>query len=581
MCACAADEGGEAAWQEERERLALQLHVAAGSLAVGREQLASAAMIKTTLQAAVRRLGLPAARHLLLHLVSALLTTLTREQDSRLQLSALRSSLSLVTQLNRHLQGNDPAPLAGPGPVLTGGMACTTALVAGSDSMRSTLSVESSPSAPGLQNRQLTDAKGASGAAGNLAGSAGDVAAGGHRRRGGSVERSAASEGRLRSPPSRRAQSGPGSSAASCSPAVPARLLGPAAKPQCGLGGGAGWGPAVARTVQSAGSPHSRRGTEAGPGTKGNDGQRPSAGRSPGRAARGAPVTRVAEANRSTEGKVAASAVPSVRGAQPRPCKREVGRSGERAAGAAGMTPPRSSASMLIEQATMAAATTGACPPDHGLKQQGVRGVFRGDRSELRGVAEEEQDSRGLQVRAGEGHGRVRSSREAMATFGGLRSPASSHSDGHPSQPRSAGSAHGFARGDQAEAPWSISTGGVPDHVRGPGEAGQRGAVRGIERGSTESVKWSSGLAQQEAAWSQRGVGPCIKGALHPGAARGRDTASQQGRTRLSFASPGGHSNDSGAVLLTRSRALNTYIAGRGHFADGWLLSGSASEEPL
>eukprot|EP00892_Ulva_mutabilis_P001048 jgi/Ulvmu1/10944/UM007_0123.1 len=106
------DDGEEAgaARQEEDEQLALQQHVTEGSLAVGREQLSSAAMIKATLQTAAARLALPQARHLLLHLVSALLATLVREHDSRLRVHTLRSSLSLVTQLNHHLQRSRDRP---------------------------------------------------------------------------------------------------------------------------------------------------------------------------------------------------------------------------------------------------------------------------------------------------------------------------------------------------------------------------------------------------------------------------------------------------------------------------------------
>jgi hypothetical protein len=89
---------------ESVDVLTVQHHVLWGSLLVSREQLASASMIKSSMQEAVLKLTLPQAQHLLLHLSSNILVARGQSAGSEAELASLHASLDATNALNMQLE---------------------------------------------------------------------------------------------------------------------------------------------------------------------------------------------------------------------------------------------------------------------------------------------------------------------------------------------------------------------------------------------------------------------------------------------------------------------------------------------
>lgn len=512
---------------------------------MGREQLASASMLKTTLQTAVARLALPQARHLLLHLVSALLTTLTREQDSRVQLSNLRSSLCLVTQLNRHLQeprSDSGAAPVGPTPILTAG-----GRVHGSSSTHSSRSGEPGTNA-GLQQPVL--AVEGCGGAGTDGGTADQGNADAELS-----ECAPAEDGRVRCPVALETPPRPGSLMVAHSPGVASRLLAPSGRGEGRLDGA---------------RPRPGSGTGVSPFGKGQRGGGNSAApecrpaREAGGAAGRSSSKRCTNTCRSVEGRPVLSPTRSVR-AQPQRSKLAGGRSRERAPSSNAR--PLSSACMLIEQAAVARANYDNRRSDDAAGDADGAGdadprMGDGEAAEWGDASSEAHEVAGPHLQAStlaEEHGAapapVWAHRLPSTALAQLRSPGSS-CNGERQAVLCSASTGTPPRHDPSSIvsrPVDLSGGGViasnrpgvSDRFRGEIERGSGMPVR--MHGSADSCGWSDRGAQLGAAQAWGDYGHSVA-AVCPGAARGRGSQSTSGRPRLDFAGLGGWSVGTGAL---------------------------------
>lgn len=490
--------------QEERERLTLQQHVTASSLAVGREQLASAAMIKATLQTAAARLVLPQARHLLLHLVTALLAALAREQDSHVQLHTLRSSLSLVTQLNHHLQR--PVDEA---PAVVSPESATRPHVDAAEQVR--------PAA-------ATGPDGAEAATGTVANSA-NAAAGGH---GGPAR------GRSPATPSRSGCVGPRSR----TPVPAARLLSPTQRgakqrgtprhAECVGGNGSGpdqnGGHGGRRVGSGAATSGVASGGTAAAGSAGSPWQ---ASRLVASGSTAAPVhgsltdSSPVRTPPPPPGRVLRSAGPG-RSSRPGSARREAGQTSERRAGS-------SCAHALILQASIDAGAVrdgSRCPPvGCGAAAPRVDPVAGAD---------------------GGSETVARASRSTAVATPHLRSPRSScsgESSGMPGTACHAGS-----------APMAVAAPGSVDPATAPAGEGRHeseallaalahGADDGLCMRDAPGGSGGWGPPPEASPGARAGAAPVARPRLvaawrpveHPGAARGRGMSAPQGRTRLDF----------------------------------------------